>query len=85
MAEVLGWRHSLNDAPTRATGFYSLAVLNACLLPIVLGLLLVLERRALPTATRMTGIRRITTYLLTGIVIAFGLFTAVQTLFFPNL
>jgi Mn2+/Fe2+ NRAMP family transporter len=110
MAEVLGWRHSLNDAPTRATGFYSLTVLgtlagallviawpnlvsltvdvevlNACLLPIVLGFLLVLERRALPTATRMTGIRRITTYLLTGIVIAFGLFTAVQTLFFPNL
>ena len=73
MSEVLGWRHSLNDSPTRAAGFYGLAVagavtgavlvmaapnlvnlsvdvevLNACLLPVVLGLLLALERRALP-------------------------------------
>jgi Mn2+/Fe2+ NRAMP family transporter len=104
MAEVLGWRHSLNDSPKRATGFYVLAVLgtaagaglvigwpnlvslsidvevmNACLLPIVLGFLLFLERRALPPELRMTGFRRITTYLLTGVVIALGLVTVVQT------
>jgi Mn2+/Fe2+ NRAMP family transporter len=109
MAEVLGWRHSLNDSPARATGFYTLAVagtlasaglviawpnlvaltvdvevLNACLLPIVLGFLLLLERRALPQDIRMNGTRRATTYLLTGIIIAFGLFTATQTLFLPN-
>jgi Mn2+/Fe2+ NRAMP family transporter len=73
MAEVLGWRHSLNDSPKRAAGFYGLTVLgtvagaglvigwpnlvdlsvdvevlNTCLLPIVLGFLLLLERRALP-------------------------------------
>jgi Mn2+/Fe2+ NRAMP family transporter len=104
MAEVLGWRHSLNDSPRRATGFYVLAVLgtvagaglvigwpdlvslsvdvevmNACLLPIVLGFLLLLERRALSPELRMTGVRRAVTYLLTGVVIALGLVTVVQT------
>jgi Mn2+/Fe2+ NRAMP family transporter len=104
MAEVLGWRHSLNDSPKRAAGFYGLTVLgtvagaglvigwpnlvnlsvdvevlNTCLLPIVLGFLLLLERRALPPELRMTGIRRTVTYLLIGVVIAFGLFTGVQT------
>jgi Mn2+/Fe2+ NRAMP family transporter len=105
ISEVFGWRHSLNDSPTRAVGFYSLAVagtvtgaalvlvapnlinlsvdvevLNACLLPIVLGFLLALERRALPPAMRMRGVRRFVTYLLTMIVIAFGVITAVTTL-----
>jgi NRAMP (natural resistance-associated macrophage protein)-like metal ion transporter len=104
MAEVLGWRHSLNDSPKRAAGFYGLTVLgtvagaglvigwpnlvnlsvdvevlNTCLLPIVLGFLLLLERRALPPELRMTGIRRTVTYLLIDVVIAFGLFTGVQT------
>jgi hypothetical protein len=55
-------------------------VMNACLLPIVLGFLLVLERRALPRELRMRGARRMVTYLLTGVVITFGLFTAGQTL-----
>lgn len=105
MAEVLGWRHSLNDSPRHATGFYVLVaagiatgailvvlapnlvnlsvgieVMNACLLPIVLGFLLALERRALPADFRMRGAHRAITYALTGLVIAFGLNTAVQTL-----
>jgi Mn2+/Fe2+ NRAMP family transporter len=105
VSEVLGWRHSLNDSPRRAAGFYGLAaagmlggallvvivpdlvnlsvdveVMNACLLPVVLGFLLVLERRALPGELRMRGVRRWVTYSLTGIVIAFGLFTGVQAI-----
>ena len=105
VAEVLGWKHSLNDSPRRAAGFYSLAVtatlagallvmvtpnlvnlsvdvevLNACLLPVVLGFLLLLERRALPVAFRMHGIRRIVAYSLTGVVITLGLYTGFQAL-----
>ena len=104
VAEVMGWRHSLNDAPARARGFYALAVagtligafavlvtpnlvtlsvdvevMNACLLPLVLGFLLVLEHRALPAEYRMTGARRFVTYVLTMLVIVFGLVTVVVT------
>ncbi len=104
ISEVLGWRHSLNDAPRRAAGFYSLAlagllvgatlvlvvpnlvnlsvdveVMNACLLPIVLGFLLALERRALPPDLRMRGFRRAVTYAVTSLVIVFGLATTVMT------
>jgi Mn2+/Fe2+ NRAMP family transporter len=104
VSEVLGWRHSLNDAPTAAPGFYAMAVtgtaigatlvvlapnlvnlsvdvevLNACLLPVVLGFLLALEARALPPELRMRGARRITTYVLTTVVIVFGLVTIVAT------
>lgn len=105
MSEVLAWRHSLNDSPRRAVGFYTLTVLgtltgavlvlawpnlvdlsvevevmNSCLLPIVLGFLLTLERRALPAELRMRGARRVTTYLLAGLVMALGLYTAATTL-----
>jgi len=105
LSEVLGWRHSLNDSPRRAIGFYSLAaagilggaalvlvapslinlsvqveVMNACLLPIVLGFLLALERRALPAELRTHGPRRVATYAVTGLVIAFGLYTAAVAL-----
>jgi Mn2+/Fe2+ NRAMP family transporter len=105
ISEVLGWRHSLNDSPVRAAGFYGLAVggtvagaflvlvvpnlvnlsvdvevMNACLLPIVLGFLLALERRALPPELRMRGTRRVITYAVTNIVILVGLFTAATTL-----
>lgn len=104
VAEVLGWRHSLNDKPTHAVGFYAMAVagtvvgaglvlvapnlvnlsvdvevLNACLLPIVLGFLLALERRALPAELRMRGFHRLATYVLTIIVIVFGLATIALT------
>jgi NRAMP (natural resistance-associated macrophage protein)-like metal ion transporter len=104
VAEVLGWRHSLNDVPRRAVGFYALAVvgvvtgavlvliapdlvtlsvnvevLNACLLPVVLGFLLALERR-LPAPWRMRGLRRLVTYALSGLVIVIGLAAAAATL-----
>ncbi|MGH9021404.1 MAG: NRAMP family divalent metal transporter [Acidimicrobiales bacterium] len=106
VAEVLGWRHSLNDSPRRAAGFYGLAVagivigalavvvsrnlvslsidvevLNACLLPVVLGFLLALERRVLPPDLRMRGTRRTVTYTLTALVISFGAVTALVTVF----
>jgi Mn2+/Fe2+ NRAMP family transporter len=103
IAEVLGWKHSLNDSPRRAAGFYVLAVtatlagallvllapnlvnlsldvevMNAGLLPIVLGFLLILERRALPVEFRMQGLHRLITYVLTGLVIVLGLAIAFQ-------
>lgn len=103
MSEVLGWRHSLNDSPRAAIGFYGLAiagtgtgalvallapnlvnlsvdieVLNACMLPVVLGFLLALERSALPPELRARGLHRVASYALTGLVIALGLVTAVQ-------
>lgn len=105
LSEALGWRHSLNDSPRTASGFYALAVtgtvlaailvvatpnlvnlsvdvevMNALLLPVVLGFLLALERRALPAPLRARGIHRLATYTLTGLVIALGLFTPYQTL-----
>ncbi len=106
ISEVAGWRHSLNDSPRRAAGFYALAVagivtgaalvmaapnlvnlsvdvevLNACLLPIVLGFLLALERRALPAELRSRGARRVVTYVLTVAVMALGLVTVAGVLF----
>jgi Mn2+/Fe2+ NRAMP family transporter len=55
-------------------------VMNALLLPIVLGLLLALEARALPVEHRMHGWRRIMATGLCLVVIAFGLYTALATL-----
>lgn len=105
ISEVLGWRHSLNDRPRQATGFYTVAVaglctgaalvlatpnlgrlsvgvevLNACLLPVVLGFLLALERRTLPSATRMRGARRAVTYTCALAVMAIGLYAATTTI-----
>jgi len=51
-------------------------VMNAMLLPIVLGFLLVLEARALPPAARMRGWWRYSVWGLTGAVIVLGLYTA---------
>jgi Mn2+/Fe2+ NRAMP family transporter len=104
VSEVLGWRHSLNDSPRRAVGFYGLAtagvvggallvlvdpnlvnlsvdveIMNACLLPIVLGFLLMLERRALPPDLRMRGVRLVVTWVLAGLVMAIGLYTVGHT------
>ncbi len=101
IAEVLGWRHSLNDEPRAAVGFYAIAVggivasalavmasvnlvalsvdvevMNAVLLPVVLGFLVLLERRLEP-AHRMGGPRRVLTYALTALVVGVGLVTAV--------
>jgi Mn2+/Fe2+ NRAMP family transporter len=50
-------------------------VMNAILLPVVLGFLLALEARALPPGWRMRGGYRWLVWFLSGVVMAFGLFT----------
>ncbi|MBV8785580.1 MAG: divalent metal cation transporter [Mycobacterium sp.] len=106
LAEVFGWRHTLNERPSRATAkfylTYGLAhvvgaalvlasvdlinlavdveVMNALLLPIVLGLLLALEARALPEQWRMRGLHKYVTRALCLVVMAFGLYMVPQAL-----
>ncbi len=106
MSEVLGWRHSLNEGPSRTNArFYAtyvlahvlgavlvlasvdlvgltveVEVMNAFLLPVVLGFLLVLEARALPPEHRMRGSRRAIATTLCVAVIAFGLYLIPVTL-----
>jgi Mn2+/Fe2+ NRAMP family transporter len=55
-------------------------VMNALLLPIVLGLLLALEARALPSEHRMHGARRVVATGLCLAVMGFGLYMMVATL-----
>lgn len=55
-------------------------VMNALLLPIVLGFLLALERRALPREHRMRGAYRVVCTALCLIVIGFGLYMVPATL-----
>ena len=55
-------------------------VMNAALLPIVLGFLILLERKALPKEYRMKGTRKHIAWALTGITILFGIYTAVMTM-----
>jgi len=55
-------------------------VMNALLLPVVLGFLLLLEARALPSALRMHGFRRFVTTGLCLLVIGFGLYLVPATL-----
>jgi len=55
-------------------------VMNALLLPIVLGFLLVLEARALPSEHRMHGARRVIATGLCLAVIVFGLYMVPATL-----
>lgn len=55
-------------------------VMNALLLPIVLGFLLVLEARALPSEHRMHGARRVIATGLCLVIIVFGLFMVPATL-----
>ncbi|MDA8386638.1 MAG: divalent metal cation transporter [Actinomycetota bacterium] len=99
LAEVFGWRHSLNERPDRATAkFYTVywlahilgavvvlsgislvqavvevEVMNALLLPVVLGLLLLLEARALPARLRIHGLHRALVLGVSLLVMAFGL------------
>lgn len=106
LAEVFGWRHTLNERPNRATAkfylTYGLAhvvgavlilasvdlinlavdveVMNALLLPVVLGLLLALEARALPEQWRMRGLHKYITRALCLVVMAFGLYMVPQAL-----
>lgn len=101
VAEVFGWKHSLNERPNRGNAkfylTYALAhilgailvlncstnlvglsvdveVMNALLLPIVLGFLLALEAKTLPLQWRMRGWRKYITWLLCLVVMAFGLY-----------
>ncbi len=55
-------------------------VMNALLLPIVLGLLLALEAKALPEQWRMRGLRKYTTRALCLVVMGFGLYMVPQAL-----
>ncbi len=55
-------------------------VMNALLLPIVLGLLLMLEAKALPTQWRMHGVRKYSTWAMCLFVIGFGLYMVPRTL-----
>lgn len=54
--------------------------MNAVLLPIVLGYLVVLEASVLPKHFRMQGLHRIAAWSLSAVVMAFGLFMAIRTL-----
>ena len=108
MAEVLGWKHSLNQRPSHQNAkfyvTYSLAhiigavlvlasvdlvglavdveVMNALLLPIVLGFLLLLEAKALPERHRMRGPYRWAVTLACVVVMAFGLYMVPATVHF---
>jgi Mn2+/Fe2+ NRAMP family transporter len=99
ISEVFGWKHTLNERPSRKSAqFYTtyclahvlgavivllsinlvnlvigVEVMNTLLLPIVLGLLLGLEARALPSQYRMRGLRRLLTTSLCFVVMVFGL------------
>jgi Mn2+/Fe2+ NRAMP family transporter len=106
LAEVLGWRHSLNQRLNRGNAkfylVYALAhilgaimvlasvnlvnlavdveVMNALLLPVVLGFLLLLEAKALPPEHRMRGAYRVVCTGLCLVVIGFGLYMVPATL-----
>jgi Mn2+/Fe2+ NRAMP family transporter len=106
LAEVFGWKHTLNERPSRQTAkfyiTYALAhivgailvltsvdlislsidvmVMNAMLLPIVLGFLLALEARVLPEQWRMRGTRKHLTWSFCLLVMGFGLYMIPATL-----
>jgi Mn2+/Fe2+ NRAMP family transporter len=106
LCEVFGWKHTLNERPSRRTAKFYLSyalvhilgaalvlssfnlvglavgveVMNALLLPIVLGFLLALETKALPEQWRMRGVRKYVSWALCLLVIAFGLYMIPSTL-----
>jgi Mn2+/Fe2+ NRAMP family transporter len=106
LAEVFGWKHTLNERPSRQTArfylTYALAhiagaalvlasadlvslsvdvmIMNAMLLPIVLGFLLALEAKVLPGQWRMRGARRYVTWGLCLLVMGFGIYMIPATL-----
>ncbi len=55
-------------------------LLNALVLPLVLGFLLLIERAALPAEFRMRGAHRFTAWALVLLVVAFGLFMGYDTI-----
>jgi len=54
----------------------NIEVMNALLLPVVLGLLLALEQKALPEGYRMYGLKKVSVWAVSSAVILFGLFMA---------
>jgi Mn2+/Fe2+ NRAMP family transporter len=82
ISEVLGWKHSLNERINRQNAKFYLVygLAHVLLLPIVLGFLLVLERKALPPEHRMRGAYRLICTALCLIVIGFGLYMVPATL-----
>ncbi len=106
LAEVMGWKHSLNEKIGRQNWkFYTVYILihvvgavlvfanvdlvhiavdvevmNALLLPLVLGMLLMLEAKALPAEYRMRGAYRWVTTSLCVMVMCFGLYMVPQAL-----
>ncbi len=58
----------------------NIEVMNALLLPLVLGFLLALEAKALPPDLRMRGLRKYVTWLSSSAVMAFGVFMAARLL-----
>lgn len=59
----------------------NIEVMNALLLPVVLGFLLALEQKALPVDYRMYGFRKVSVWGMSGVVMLFGLFMAGGLLF----
>ena len=55
-------------------------LLNALVLPLVLGFLLLIERAALPVEYRMKGAHRVIAWALALVVVAFGLFMGYDTI-----
>lgn len=55
-------------------------VMNAALLPIVIGFLLALEAKALPPEWRMAGFRKYLVWGAAGLIMAFGLYTGIANL-----
>jgi Mn2+/Fe2+ NRAMP family transporter len=106
LAEVFGWKNSLNSRPGRDSAKFYLTyaaahiagailvlfsvdlvglavdveVLNALMLPLVLGFLLVLEAKTLPVREKSRGIRKFVTYGTCAIVMVFGLYMVIPTL-----
>ncbi len=56
-------------------------VMNALLLPIVLGFLLALEQVALPVEYRLKGLHKYIAWTMSGLVMCFGLYMAGNLLF----
>jgi Mn2+/Fe2+ NRAMP family transporter len=106
LAEVFGWKHTLNERPSRQTAKFYIAyalahivgailvlasvdlvslsvdamVMNAMLLPIVLGFLLALEAKVLPEQWRMRGIRKYLTWSFCLLVMGIGLYMIPATM-----
>ena len=100
LSEVFGWRHTLNECPSRRSakfyGAYVFAhllgaglvvasinlvgltidveVMNALLLPVVLGFLLLLECKALPAGRRMRGAHRVAVTAMCVVIMGFGVY-----------